>query len=136
MLDPTTARASAARPQARARQRRRDGKRSVRIDIDHELVVGALIDSKRLSEDEALDHANVERAVAAVVEDWAKSWPRRSCQCPSPRRCGLGGGRLRAAFRLSLANKFLRPTRFDFDGCGRTLGHGFTVYEINFCAKL
>jgi hypothetical protein len=67
MLDPTSTRARAARRQARARQRRRDGRRSVRIDVDYQLTVNALIDAQRLTEVDALDHANVEVAVAAVV---------------------------------------------------------------------
>jgi hypothetical protein len=45
----------------------------------------------------------------------------RSCQCPSPRRCELGGGRLCAACGPSLASNLFRPT-FDLGGRGSTLG--------------
>jgi hypothetical protein len=74
MLDPTSKRARAARRQARARARRRDGRRSVRFDVDYTSVVTALIDSRRLTEGEALKHANVEHAVSVVVAEWTRRW--------------------------------------------------------------
>jgi hypothetical protein len=46
----------------------------VRFDVDYASVVTALIDSRRLTEGEALKHANVERAVSVVVAEWTRRW--------------------------------------------------------------
>jgi len=73
MLAPPDRRKARER-QARARQRRRDGRRSVRFDVDYASAVTALIDSRRLTEGEALKHANVERAVSVVVAEWTRRW--------------------------------------------------------------
>src|SRR5262247_1801554 len=68
-------RSSAAR-QRRARERARNGKCILRLEIDEHLVAAALIESHRLTEDQALDRRTVEREVAAILEQWAARWPR------------------------------------------------------------
>jgi hypothetical protein len=56
------------------RARRKAGEVAYRLTVIEYDVVGALIASGRLSEDEALHRALVERALAAVVIEWARRW--------------------------------------------------------------
>jgi hypothetical protein len=44
------------------------------VDLDVARVVEALIRSERLSEADALQHQQVEAAIAVVVEDWCECW--------------------------------------------------------------
>jgi hypothetical protein len=60
--------------QARVRERARDGKAIFRLEADHDLVVLALIESRRLTEAEALERPKVEAALARVLEEWAARW--------------------------------------------------------------
>ena len=64
-------------PAARQRRRRARQKRGlvcVRLEIEHDEVVEALIRSGRLTEDAALRLPLVERALAAVLAEWARRW--------------------------------------------------------------
>jgi hypothetical protein len=61
--------ATAGVRQQRARQRQRDGLRIFRLECQHDQLVLALIESQRITERDALDHANVERAAAQVITE-------------------------------------------------------------------
>jgi hypothetical protein len=56
------------------RARQREGRAVFRLELFHDRVVEALIVSGRLSEDAALRRSEVERGLAAVVEQWTERW--------------------------------------------------------------
>jgi hypothetical protein len=61
-----------ARRQAKTRQRRKNGLRSYRFDLSDRAVEGLILKfilEGKLTEAEALDHRNVEKAIAAFVEE-------------------------------------------------------------------
>jgi hypothetical protein len=63
-------------PAVRAREyrlRQKLGRRVFRLVLDEFAVIQAVLDAGRLSEEEALDHAAVETALAAVLESWARN---------------------------------------------------------------
>jgi hypothetical protein len=60
--------------QQRYRRRRANGTRIFRIEADHDALVTALIETGRISEQAALDRSQVERALAAVLHDFAVRW--------------------------------------------------------------
>jgi len=62
------------RRQARWRARVREGRAIFKLELPHDRVIEALIVSRRLSEDAALRRSEVERELAAVVEQWAERW--------------------------------------------------------------
>jgi hypothetical protein len=62
------------RRQARWRARVREGRAIFKLELLHDRVIEALIVSRRLSEDAALRRSEVERELAAVVEQWAERW--------------------------------------------------------------
>jgi hypothetical protein len=80
-LDPPgpRARTSAARRQARVRQRRREGVHIYRLPL-RDICVEGLLDmmraSGRLSEREALDHHRVEAELARLLEEQGERWSR------------------------------------------------------------
>jgi hypothetical protein len=63
--------------QARWKARQRDGKVIVRLELDRDDIVLALLTSQRLTEAEALDHCQVERALGDIVAEWAHRWNHR-----------------------------------------------------------
>jgi len=63
------------RRQARWRARVREGRVIFKLELPHDRVIEALIVSRRLSEAAALRRSEVERELAAVVEQWAERWP-------------------------------------------------------------
>ena len=67
---------SQAERQHRARERRRKGVAVLQLELPHDLVICALLDSERLNERESRKRAEVERAVSEVVIDWAKRWKK------------------------------------------------------------
>ena len=67
---------NAAERQRRRRARQRHGLVCVRLELEHDAVVEALLRSGRLSEEAAHD-AVVERAMAGVLDEWAKRWLER-----------------------------------------------------------
>jgi hypothetical protein len=58
----------------RYRQRLRDGVRVLRVPVHEARLIEALLRSRRLSEDEALDPVRVQREVAGIVVDWIARW--------------------------------------------------------------
>jgi hypothetical protein len=62
--------------QARLRQRQRNGRAVFRLEANHDLLVLALLESRRLTEGEALERERVEAALAAVLEQWARRWKK------------------------------------------------------------
>lgn len=61
-------------PAERARRHRaleREGRCIVRAPVREHVLVDALIESHRLSEDDASDAEKVAKAAAAVLDDWA-----------------------------------------------------------------
>jgi hypothetical protein len=74
MLAPPARRAASRARQAKWRERVREGRACYRLDLNCERVVWALIESGRLSEDAALRRSEIERELAAVVEQWADLW--------------------------------------------------------------
>jgi hypothetical protein len=61
---------SAAIRQRRRRERERRGEEVLRIPVRTNPVIEALLNSARLTEDEALDRRKVEEAVAAIIAEW------------------------------------------------------------------
>jgi hypothetical protein len=59
---------------AKGRARARNGRASFRVEAEHDLLVTALLNSKRLSEAEALDRRLVERELGEVLQEWARHW--------------------------------------------------------------
>jgi hypothetical protein len=72
---PPAGRTSAAR-QRRARQRAKDGRAILRLEVDEHLIVSALLDSTRLTEAQALDRRLVERECRDILHEWARIWTR------------------------------------------------------------
>jgi hypothetical protein len=64
--------------QRRYYARRRSGRCVLPVEVDHDRVILALLESSRLSEEEALRRELVTRAVAEIVEEWAARWLRDS----------------------------------------------------------
>jgi hypothetical protein len=67
---------SAAARMRKTRERAKNGKAIFRIECDHDMIVLALLESRRLTEAEALDRRNVEREIGLLVEDVARKWLR------------------------------------------------------------
>ena len=63
----------AARKQSRYRARLRSG-RVILLETPIDEVVEALLRAGRLTERQALDRSQVERAVAEVVTEWSQKW--------------------------------------------------------------
>jgi hypothetical protein len=71
---PPSRRAAAAERQRRSRGHRRAGEALYRVWASEWDVVEALVSSGRLTEAEALQRPLVERALAAVLIEWAARW--------------------------------------------------------------
>jgi hypothetical protein len=63
---------SAAARQRKKRQRARDGLRILRMACNYDPLVLYLIETQRITESDALDHAKVEIAAAQVLDDLPK----------------------------------------------------------------
>ncbi len=63
---------SAAERQRRRRERERRGEEVLRIPVRTNPVVEALLNSARLTEDEALDKQQIEAAVSQTIAEWAE----------------------------------------------------------------
>jgi hypothetical protein len=68
---------TAADRQRRSRRRRKAGKVLLRVEADEFRLVDALITSGRLDPDAGLSRAQVEKALAKLVEDWTARWTSR-----------------------------------------------------------
>jgi hypothetical protein len=77
---------NAAARQARSRARRKRGETVYRVIVCEHAVAEALIESGRLSPDEALRRDLVERALGSVLGDWATRWTSRVASPASPNR--------------------------------------------------
>lgn len=66
-----------ARRKRRFRERQKAGAVVLRIEICEHQLAEALIVSGRLSDAEAMHRAELERAAAAILEQWAHSWGTR-----------------------------------------------------------
>ena len=64
----------AADRQRRARERRKRGLACFKIEAEHDALVEAAIRAGILTEDEALHPRAVERALTAVLQEWAARW--------------------------------------------------------------
>jgi hypothetical protein len=62
--------------QRRYRARRKAGKVCFSIAAPENQLIEALLRTSRLTEEEALDHARVEAALADVLVDWAARWTK------------------------------------------------------------
>jgi hypothetical protein len=72
-------RTSAARRQARVRQRRNNGQRVYNLALSDKAVEGFILRSilgGHLTEAQALAHANVEKVISAFVEEEGFRWSR------------------------------------------------------------
>ena len=78
MLDPT----SRAR-QRRSRQRRKQGRALLKVEVDEFELVAALLKAGRLCETDGLQRPKVEQALARLVEDWTTRWLSRVAS-PAP----------------------------------------------------
>jgi hypothetical protein len=58
----------------RARARARDGLAVFALEANHDAVVLALIESAKLSEQDALDRRKVNAALAKMLGEWAAHW--------------------------------------------------------------
>lgn len=56
------------------RLRQATGEAVLKVSVDYDAMVLALLNSNRLTEPEALDRRLVETAVAAVLHEWASRW--------------------------------------------------------------
>jgi hypothetical protein len=74
MLDGTT---QARLRQRRSRRRRKAGRALLQIEVDEFRLIDALISSGRLTPDEGLARARVEKALANLVDDWTARWVSR-----------------------------------------------------------
>jgi len=57
------------------RQRQRDGERIYRLSLNDD-AIAAMIESCRLSEQQALDHQQCEQALAEIIGEWTQRWLR------------------------------------------------------------
>jgi hypothetical protein len=71
--DPTR-RAAVRERQRRSRNRRARGRIVFNVEADEAAVVRTLVQSGRLSEDEALRRSSVERALSEMTRDWCDRW--------------------------------------------------------------
>jgi hypothetical protein len=87
MLDQTI---QARNRQRRSRRRRKAGRVLLRVETDEFRLIDALIASGRLSSDDGLARARVEKAVGQLVEDRITRWlsrvafPTRVVACSVP----------------------------------------------------
>jgi hypothetical protein len=65
---------TAAARQRRCRVRRRQGLAILRVETNEFRLIDALLAAGRLSEDEALRRALVEKAAAKLLEDFTARW--------------------------------------------------------------
>lgn len=59
---------SAADRQREFRRRQLRGRRIARVEIDENLVVDRLIEQRLITEEDAKDFSNIERAIAELIE--------------------------------------------------------------------
>lgn len=67
-----------AQRQKLRRARARRGKAVLRPSVDYFAFIDVLLESTRLTEQEALDRRKVDEAAAAVLEDWIAKWRKES----------------------------------------------------------
>jgi hypothetical protein len=76
---PSDDRAKSQRARARlARSRRKRGEIVVSIVIEENPVVEALLESERLSEEQALRRPQVEAALGKLIAEWVCRWQRHA----------------------------------------------------------
>jgi hypothetical protein len=68
------ARLAAAHRQRRCRARQRHGAVILEVEVKEHDVAGALIAVGWLEPQQALDKHEVEKAIAAMLNDWAAAW--------------------------------------------------------------
>ena len=73
-LDPPRAIIRSRERSRRARVRRKNGKAVLRIEVDHDPLLLALIESGRMSEAETADLRRVEAVVGKMLGEWAEHW--------------------------------------------------------------
>jgi len=73
-LDPPRAVVRSRERSRRARVRRKNGKAVLRVEIDHDSLLLALIESKRMSEAETVDLRRVEAVVGKMLGEWVEHW--------------------------------------------------------------
>jgi hypothetical protein len=76
--DPDNRRAAGRERQRRSRDRRARGRTVFDVEADEGAVIRTLVQSGRLSADEALRRTSVESALAAMVADWIERWRQRT----------------------------------------------------------
>jgi hypothetical protein len=60
--------------QARHRARQRNGIRVFKLEANYDLILCGLIDSRRISERDALDQHAVERVLSEMLTEWGQHW--------------------------------------------------------------
>jgi hypothetical protein len=73
-LDPPRAVVRSRERSRRARARKKNGKAVLRIEVDHDPLLLALIESGRMSEAETADLRRVEAVVGKMLGEWAEHW--------------------------------------------------------------
>lgn len=58
----------------RLRRRARDGKAVLKVEVNIDKLIDAMLESRRLSESDALDRRKVEADAALVLAEWAAQW--------------------------------------------------------------
>ena len=73
-LDPPRAVIRSRERSRRARMRKKNGKAVLRIEVDHDPLLLALIESGRMSEADTTDLRRVEAVVGKMLGEWAGHW--------------------------------------------------------------
>ena len=73
-LDPSRSIIRSRERSRRARMRKKNGKAVLRIEVDHDPLLLALIESGRMSEAETADLRRVEAVVGKMLGEWAEHW--------------------------------------------------------------
>src|SRR5262249_53716241 len=73
-LDPPRSIMRSRERSRRARVRKRNGKAVLRVEVDHDPLLLALIESGRMSEAETADLRRVEAVVGKMLREWAEHW--------------------------------------------------------------
>jgi hypothetical protein len=73
-LDPPRAIMRSRERSRRARARKKNGKAVLRVEVDHDPLLLALIESGRMSEAETADLRRVEAVVGKMLGEWAEHW--------------------------------------------------------------
>ena len=73
-LDPPRAVVRSRERSRRARARKKNGRAVLRIEVDHDPLLLALIESRRMSEADTADLRRVEAVVGKMLGEWAEHW--------------------------------------------------------------